>query len=103
MRSLETRGSVLVIGYGNTLRGDDGAGCYVAERLCALNHEPGLKVLSLHQLTPELAQPVAEAGLVIFIDASIQSPPATSPAASSAPATARSTPAPSPMPWCPSA
>jgi hydrogenase maturation protease len=58
----------LVIGYGNPLRGDDAAGPYVAERL-QRSGTRGVTVLSCHQLTPELALPISEVDLVIFVDA----------------------------------
>src|SRR5215831_10583842 len=51
---------VLVIGYGNPLRGDDAVGPFVASRLGGI---------VVHQLTPELAEPLASADLAIFIDA----------------------------------
>ncbi len=60
--------SILVIGYGNTLRSDDGVGPCLAERVEALKI-PRVRVLAVHQLTPDLAADVAEAQLVIFIDA----------------------------------
>jgi len=50
----------LILGYGNSLRADDGLGRRVAEELGGL---------SLHQLTPELAEPVSRAELVVFVDA----------------------------------
>ena len=56
----------LIIGFGNPLAGDDGAGPEVAARL---NGRPGLVVTLTHQLTPELAADVAAARRVIFIDA----------------------------------
>ncbi len=58
----------LVIGYGNTLRSDDGIGVRVAE---AVNdwHFPGVRSLARHQLTPELAAELAQVDLVIFVDA----------------------------------
>lgn len=58
----------LIIGYGNTLRGDDGVGQVVAEHIEAL-HWPHCQVLSVHQLTPELAAAIAGVDRVIFIDA----------------------------------
>ncbi len=58
---------VIVIGYGNTLRSDDGAGQRVAE-IIAHWHLPQVRSISVHQLTPELAAPIAEAELAIFID-----------------------------------
>lgn len=58
---------VIVIGYGNTLRSDDGAGQKVAEILASW-HLPQVRSISVHQLTPELAAPIAEAELAIFVD-----------------------------------
>lgn len=63
--------SVLVIGYGNTLRGDDGAGPKVAEEIERLNL-PNVRALSLGLLAPEIADPVSKAGKVIFVDASAE-------------------------------
>lgn len=59
----------LVIGFGNTLRQDDGAGPAVAERLAELEI-PGLRAIACPLLSPELAEAVAQAGQVIFVDAS---------------------------------
>jgi hydrogenase maturation protease len=58
----------LVIGYGNTLRGDDGIGPAVAEGVAALGL-PGVRVIVAHQLTPELAPDLAGARLAVFVDA----------------------------------
>jgi hydrogenase maturation protease len=52
---------VLIIGYGNPLRGDDAFGLRAAERI------PG--AIAVHQLTPELMDPIARAGRVLFLDA----------------------------------
>jgi hydrogenase maturation protease len=60
----------LVIGYGNTLRRDDGAGAKVAEALSALKL-PGVRTVSCHQLTPELAEPISRAREVVFVDAGV--------------------------------
>jgi hydrogenase maturation protease len=60
--------ATLIIGYGNTLRGDDGVGRYLADRITELNW-PHCQVLSVHQLTPELAAAIALVDQVIFIDA----------------------------------
>ncbi|HEY9173382.1 MAG TPA: hydrogenase maturation protease, partial [Verrucomicrobiae bacterium] len=51
---------LLVIGYGNTLRRDDGIGPKVAEAVAELNL-PGVRSLACPQLTPELAEPIAHA------------------------------------------
>ncbi len=59
---------ILVIGYGNTLRSDDGIGVRVAE-IVASWHLPEVRSLSRQQLTPELAADLAEVDLVIFVDA----------------------------------
>ena len=64
--------TALVIGYGNTLCADDGVGPRAADLLAADARVValGARVLSVHQLTPELAADVAEASVVVFIDAS---------------------------------
>jgi hydrogenase maturation protease len=59
--------NVLVIGYGNTLRGDDGAGVIAAEMIS--QHHPEFECIYLHQLVPELAEQIAECDFVFFIDA----------------------------------
>ncbi len=66
-----TAGRVLVIGYGNPLRGDDGIGWSAANALAATIHEDRVKVIACIQLTPELAESIAQVDRVIFIDASI--------------------------------
>jgi hydrogenase maturation protease len=59
---------VLVIGYGNELRGDDAAGPLVARTVSTWN-QPGVHTIAAHQLVPEMAEPIAGARLVIFVDA----------------------------------
>lgn len=68
---------VLVIGYGNTLRTDDGLGWYAAERLADDPRLDGATVIGRHQLTPELALDVSRAALVVFVDANVGPPPGT--------------------------
>jgi hydrogenase maturation protease len=80
--------NVLVIGYGNTLRTDDGLGWHAAERLAADPRLAGTTVIGRHQLTPELALDVSRAGLVVFVDAS-HGPPAGTFTIEWLPATAR--------------
>ena len=58
----------LVIGYGNTLRGDDGAGPFVARALEG-RVPAGTRVLDAHQLTPEMAIDISVATRVVFVDA----------------------------------
>jgi hydrogenase maturation protease len=59
---------ILVIGYGNPLRGDDGFGSlaagYVEQRQL-----PGLEVIVSHQLNPELAELLHNRSHAIFLDA----------------------------------
>ena len=71
------RRHVLIIGYGNPLRTDDGLGWQAVQRLAAsLKHAP-VEALAVHQLTPELGESIRSAGLVIFIDASHEGQPGT--------------------------
>jgi hydrogenase maturation protease len=60
--------STLIIGYGSPLRGDDAVGFEAAERLGGM---------ALHQLTPDLMEPISRAGLVVFIDAKAEGIPGT--------------------------
>ena len=61
---------VVVVGYGNVLRCDDGVGWHAAERLVDDPRMDGVEVLQRHQLTPELALDISAASLVVVIDAS---------------------------------
>ncbi|HMK23434.1 MAG TPA: hydrogenase maturation protease [Terriglobales bacterium] len=66
---------ILVIGYGNPLRGDDGLGWTVAAELFRQNRSPGLEILPCHQLTPELVSIIREAETVVFIDCAHEGTP----------------------------
>ena len=61
---------ILVIGFGNPGRGDDGLGPALAERLGAL-HLPGVTVESDYQLSVEHASLAAEHEIVVFADAAL--------------------------------
>ncbi|MGD0261746.1 MAG: hydrogenase maturation protease [Verrucomicrobiota bacterium] len=63
----------LVIGYGNTLRRDDGVGPRVADAVAALAL-PGVRALACPLLTPELADPISRARVAIFVDAAVDAP-----------------------------
>jgi hydrogenase maturation protease len=65
----------LVIGYGNTLRGDDGLGVVAAEKVA--ERLPDVTVLTSHQLVPEMAESISQAELVVFVDASAETAPGT--------------------------
>jgi hydrogenase maturation protease len=69
----ESPAGLLVIGYGNTLRRDDGVGPKVAEAVAALAL-PGVRALAYPLLTPELADPVSRARIAVFVDASVDAP-----------------------------
>jgi len=58
--------SALVIAIGNRLRADDGVGHHVADLLDPM---PGVTLLRVHQLTPEIAAGMQSAETVIFLDA----------------------------------
>ena len=68
---------VLVIGFGNTLRRDDGAGAVAARRLAADPRLAGdeVEVREAYQLLPEMALDIAEAELVVFVDADLRGLP----------------------------
>jgi hydrogenase maturation protease len=67
---------VLVIAYGNPLRSDDGIAWEAAERLRGALPD-SVEILSVHQLTPELAEDASRANLVIFLDAAKGGEPGT--------------------------
>lgn len=67
------KSAFLIIGYGNTLRGDDGVGPRVAEHIEQLGL-PGVRTLAAPMLTPELADPISRAHTVVFVDAAVDSP-----------------------------
>lgn len=62
-------GGVLLVGYGNVMRSDDGLGWHAAGRLAEDQRFDGSVVLQRQQLTPELALDISESALVVLIDA----------------------------------
>lgn len=66
---------VLVLGYGNPLRSDDGLGWRVAVELFRANASPDVLVLPCHQLTPDLAETASLVETVIFVDCSHKGEP----------------------------
>ncbi len=62
---------VLVIGVGSDLHRDDAVGRRVAVEI-ERRELPGVTVRSTIQLLPELAEPIADAELVIVVDASTE-------------------------------
>ena len=70
-----TDAGVLVVGYGNSLRGDDGFGWHAARLLASDPRLAGARVLAQHQLLPELAVDVSRAALVVLVDAAAEGDP----------------------------
>ncbi|XGV97904.1 MAG: hydrogenase maturation protease [Leptolyngbya sp. BL-A-14] len=62
------RHSILVIGYGNLLRRDDGVGQQIAQQVARWGM-PNVEAIAVHQLTPELVEPLSMVDLAIFVDA----------------------------------
>jgi hydrogenase maturation protease len=60
---------ILIVAYGNPMRGDDGLAWRAADELDTKLAGADVKILRLHQLAPELAETVSRAGAVIFVDA----------------------------------
>lgn len=66
----------LILACGNTLRSDDGVGPWLAEWAEEkFRDEPTIRVISRQQWTPDLAEEIAHAECVLFIDCSIASAP----------------------------
>ena len=75
---------ILIIGYGNSLRQDDGAGLILANTLahaCRTRNLPA-KCITTHQLMPELALAIAaeEISVVVFVDTRVALPSEIEPA-----------------------
>lgn len=66
--------SVVIIGYGNVLRGDDGVGPLAACNLAKRLRDQPVTVIEAHQLLPEMAWLVSRAQLVVLIDAAFGAP-----------------------------
>src|SRR5580698_4991008 len=72
----ETTARCLILACGNTLRSDDGIGPWLAQWAEEkFADDPAIQVISRQQWTPDLAQEIAQAKSVLFIDCSIESPP----------------------------
>lgn len=64
----------LIIGIGNTLRGDDGLGWAAVEKLQLLLPSERAEFLCVPQLTMDLVEAVHQSSEVIFIDARLAEP-----------------------------
>jgi hydrogenase maturation protease len=58
---------IILIAYGNPLRGDDGLASRTADELT--KKFPDIEIVECHQLVPELAESISRSEAVIFIDA----------------------------------
>ena len=66
----------LILACGNTLRGDDGVGPWLADWAeQRFRAQPSVRILSRQQWTPDLAEDIAHAASVLFIDCSVESAP----------------------------
>ncbi|MGO9340329.1 MAG: hydrogenase maturation protease [Terracidiphilus sp.] len=66
----------LILACGNTLRSDDGIGPWLAQWAQErFGDDPNIRVISRQQWTPDLAEDIAQAESVLFIDCSIESAP----------------------------
>lgn len=67
---------VLILACGNTLRSDDGVGPWLAEwAVQAFHANPAIRVIARQQWTPELAEDIAHASTVLFLDCSVSTAP----------------------------
>ncbi len=65
---------IMVIGYGNVSRNDDGVGWYVIEQLQAHDLRD-VELLTAHQLEVDLAETIHEYDAVVFVDAAVPESP----------------------------
>jgi hydrogenase maturation protease len=70
-----TDAGVLIVGYGNPLRSDDGIGWHAARLLATDRRLDGARVLARYQLAPELAEDISRASLVVLVDAAAEGDP----------------------------
>lgn len=62
---------VIVIAYGNPLRGDDGLAWHAADELKQKFAPPQVEISQRHQLSPEIAEEIRHFDAVIFVDAAL--------------------------------
>jgi hydrogenase maturation protease len=61
----------LILGYGNTLRKDDGLGIYAVQALASTALPADVEILACHQLSPELSVTLSQVERAIFIDVAL--------------------------------
>ena len=67
--------TVLVVGFGNPLRSDDGFGWHASRLLAEALAGQDVEVITCHQLTPELAERLSHCVLAVFLDADCEGAP----------------------------
>lgn len=75
LRTPDSEAGTLVIGYGNRLRSDDSLGWRATELIAREVNGQGLEIITCHQLTPELAEPISQCRRAVFIDADARGTP----------------------------
>ena len=65
----------LIVGYGNPLRSDDAFGWHASRLLAQSLVGQEVVVITCHQLTPELAEPLSQCSHAVFIDADAEGTP----------------------------
>ena len=65
----------LIIGFGNPLRSDDGFGWHASRLLARMLAGQDAEVITCHQLTPELAEPLSRCNRAVFLDADSEGEP----------------------------
>jgi hydrogenase maturation protease len=65
----------LLVGYGNTMRQDDGVGWQIAAQLAPHYTNTAVQVIQTHQLMPEIAATIATVSGVVFVDAELGTSP----------------------------
>ncbi|HOW68439.1 MAG TPA: hydrogenase maturation protease [Candidatus Paceibacterota bacterium] len=68
----ERSSQVIIIGYGNELRGDDAIGRHIVRAIEA-QHIRGVVTADLHQLLPETVELICPCRFAIFVDACLDS------------------------------
>jgi hydrogenase maturation protease len=63
--------SIIVIGLGNPLRGDDGIGWYAIDRLTNSMNNSNIEFVKCRELLPEISEKISKAKYVLFIDAAV--------------------------------
>jgi hydrogenase maturation protease len=66
---------ILIVGFGNPLRSDDGLGWHVALELSRELSGNKVHVVAVQQLTPDLAEAASRAELALFVDAAYNREP----------------------------